>query len=55
MKNLAALAFVPSNNVVEEFARIKENASDVLDGKKLYILNFYYILSSFRFDFVFRR
>ncbi|CAF1153140.1 unnamed protein product [Rotaria sordida] len=55
MKNLAALAFVPPNNIVEEFSRIKENASDVLDGNKLYILNFYYILSSFRFDFVFRR
>ncbi|CAF3546071.1 unnamed protein product [Rotaria sp. Silwood1] len=32
MKNLAALAFVPPNNVVEEFGRIKENASDILDG-----------------------
>ena len=33
MKNLAALAFIPSQNVIEEFVRIKENASEVLDGK----------------------
>ncbi|CAF4679970.1 unnamed protein product, partial [Rotaria sp. Silwood2] len=31
MKNLAALAFIPPQNVIEEFVRIKENASDVLD------------------------
>lgn len=36
MKNLAALAFVPSNHVIEEFTRIKESSPDVLDGKKLY-------------------
>ncbi|CAF2942003.1 unnamed protein product [Rotaria sp. Silwood2] len=33
MKNLAALSFIPPQNVIEEFVRIKENASDVLDGK----------------------
>ena len=33
MKNLAALAFIPPQNVIEEFVRIKENASEVLDGK----------------------
>ena len=33
MKNLAALAFVPPQNVIEEFIRIKESASEVLDGK----------------------
>ncbi|CAF4209994.1 unnamed protein product, partial [Rotaria sordida] len=33
MKNLAALAFIPPQNVIEEFVRIKENALDVLDGK----------------------
>ncbi|CAF1060587.1 unnamed protein product, partial [Rotaria magnacalcarata] len=31
MKNLAALVFVPSQNVIEEFVRIKASASDVLD------------------------
>ncbi|CAF1552573.1 unnamed protein product [Rotaria sp. Silwood1] len=36
MKNLAALAFIPPQNVIEEFVRIKENASDVLDGKKMF-------------------
>ncbi|CAF0714736.1 unnamed protein product [Adineta steineri] len=36
MKNLTALAFVPPNNVIEEFARIKENASDILDDLILY-------------------
>ncbi|CAF4912199.1 unnamed protein product [Rotaria sp. Silwood1] len=33
MKNLAALVFVPEQNVIQEFTHIKENASDVLDGK----------------------
>ena len=33
MKNLAALAFIPPQHVIQEFVRIKENASDVLDGK----------------------
>ena len=33
MKNLATLAFIPPQNVIEEFVRIKENASEVLDGK----------------------
>ena len=33
IKNLAALAFIPPQNVSEEFVRIKENASEVLDGK----------------------
>ena len=35
MKNLAALAFVPPQNVIEEFIQMKENASAVLDGKKI--------------------
>ena len=34
MKNLAALAFVPQQHVIEEFTEIKENASEVLDGKQ---------------------
>ncbi|CAF1507093.1 unnamed protein product [Adineta steineri] len=33
MRNLAALIFTPPQHVIEEFVRIKENASDVLDGK----------------------
>ena len=33
MKNLAALAFIPPQNIIEEFIRIKENTSEVLDGK----------------------
>jgi hypothetical protein len=33
MKNLAALAFIPPQNVIEEFVRMKENSSEVLDGK----------------------
>ncbi|CAF1466004.1 unnamed protein product, partial [Rotaria sordida] len=33
MKKLAALAFIPPQNVIEEFVRIKENVLDVLDGK----------------------
>ena len=42
MKNLAALAFVPPQNVIEEFVRVKESASDVLDGKKY--PQFYYFI-----------
>jgi hypothetical protein len=34
MKNLAALAFVPEQHVIEEFTQMKENASEVLDGKQ---------------------
>ena len=34
MKNLAALAFIAEPDVVQEFSQIKENASEVLDGKK---------------------
>lgn len=33
MKNLAALAFIPSDKVIQEFAHIKEDASEVLDGR----------------------
>ncbi|CAF4536466.1 unnamed protein product, partial [Rotaria sp. Silwood2] len=33
MKNLAALAFISPQNVIEEFVRIKENSSEILDGK----------------------
>ena len=33
MKHLAALAFIPSQNVIEEFVQIKTNASEVSDGK----------------------
>ena len=56
MKNLAnsfkmislALAFVPPQNVIEEFVRIKESASDVLDGKKYpqfyYFIRYFFIL-----------
>ena len=32
MKNLAALAFIPPQNVIEEFVQMTENASAVLDG-----------------------
>ena len=49
MKNLAALGFVPSQNVIEEFVRIKESASDVLDGKKY--PQFYYFI---RYLFILR-
>ena len=35
MKNLAALTFVPPQNAIEEFVQTKENASAVLDGKKI--------------------
>jgi hypothetical protein len=38
MKDLAALAFVPPANVVEEFVRIKEHAPNTLDGKTLFII-----------------
>ncbi|CAF3293474.1 unnamed protein product, partial [Rotaria sp. Silwood2] len=31
MKNLAALAFIPPQNVIEEFVELKESSSDVLD------------------------
>ena len=48
MKNLAALAFVPPQNVIEEFVRIKESASDVFDGKKhpqfYYSIRYFFIL-----------
>ena len=33
MKNLAALAFIPERNVIEEFNQIKENTPEVLDGR----------------------
>ena len=45
MKNLAELAFVPPQNVIEEFVRIKESASDVFDGKKY--TQFYYFIRYF--------
>ena len=45
MKNLAALAFIPPQNVIEEFVRIKESASDVFDGKKY--PQFYYFIRYF--------
>ena len=35
MKNLSTLAFVPPQNVIEEFVQAKENASAVLDDKKI--------------------
>ena len=35
MKNWSALAFVPVQNLTEEFVQMKENASAVLDGKKI--------------------
>ena len=34
MKNLAALACIAEQDVVHEFSQIKENVSEVLDGKK---------------------
>ena len=34
MKNLAALAFIAEQDVVQECSQIKENAFEVLDGKK---------------------
>ncbi|CAF1201064.1 unnamed protein product [Rotaria sordida] len=33
MKNLAALVFIPPQNVIEKFVQLKKSASDVLDGK----------------------
>jgi hypothetical protein len=36
MKNLAALAFLPTQNAIEEFVRMKENATDLLDDKKIF-------------------
>ncbi len=36
IKNLAALAFIPSQNVIEELVWMKENATDVLDGNKIF-------------------
>ena len=48
MKNLAAEAFLPAQNVIEEFVRIKESASNVLDGKKYpqfyYFIRYFFIL-----------
>ena len=35
IKTLAALAFIAMQNVIENFVRMKENASDVLDDKML--------------------
>ena len=34
MKNLAALTFVPEPDVIQKFSQIKEDASEVLDGKQ---------------------
>ena len=34
MKDLAALAFVPEPDVIQEFSQIKEDTSRVLDGKQ---------------------
>ena len=34
MKDLAALGFVPEPDVIHEFSSIKEDASEVLDGKQ---------------------
>jgi hypothetical protein len=36
IKNLAAFAFIPSQNAIEELVRMKQNATDVLDGKKIF-------------------
>ena len=33
MKNLVAFAFVPRQNVIEDFVQMKENTSAVLDSK----------------------
>ena len=35
LKNLAVLAFVPLQNVIEESVQMKENVSAVLDSKKI--------------------
>ena len=43
MKNLAALAFFPPQNVIEEFIRIKESASEVLDGKNYRYSSYYFV------------
>ncbi|CAF2633870.1 unnamed protein product [Rotaria sp. Silwood2] len=37
MKNLAALAFIPPQNVIEEFVELKESSSDVLDGRMTFV------------------
>ena len=34
MKDLAALAFVPEPDIIQEFSQIKEDAAEVLDDKK---------------------
>ena len=44
MKNLAALAFVSPQNVIEEFIRIKESASEVLDSKNYPYSSYYFVL-----------
>ena len=44
MKNLAALAFFPPQNVIEEFIRIKESASEVRDGKNYPYSSYYFVL-----------
>ena len=44
MKNLAALAFVPPQSIIEEFIRIKESASEVLDGKNYPYSSYYFVL-----------
>ncbi len=49
MKNLAALAFVPAQHVIEEFTQIKENASEALDGKHNEI--FLYVPTHFTWHF----
>ena len=46
MKNLAALAFIAEEDVVQEFSQIKENASEVFDGKKALRLCVYLIQSA---------
>ncbi|CAF3026468.1 unnamed protein product [Rotaria sp. Silwood2] len=43
MKNLAALAFIPERNVIEEFNQIKENTPEVLDGKQKKIFDYIHI------------
>lgn len=44
MKNLAALVFVPPQNVIEELTRIKKSTSEVLDGKSFSYSSCHFIL-----------
>ncbi|CAF3416488.1 unnamed protein product [Rotaria sp. Silwood1] len=44
MKNLAALAFVPEQDVIRTVTKIKESANEILDGKNLYLYAYFHYL-----------